>query len=66
MFGKLGFAHGDLLRGHNQYVGRSLKVNGSVYRDTYISTYVFPRYKDSSSGQISAWLTAPLFSIFKG
>ncbi|KML67852.1 hypothetical protein A0G02_04565 [Pectobacterium peruviense] len=21
--------------GHNQYVGRSLKVNGSVYRDTY-------------------------------
>ncbi|MFX2575356.1 hypothetical protein V6292_22845, partial [Serratia marcescens] len=24
-----------LLRGHNQYVGRSLKVNGSDYRDTY-------------------------------
>ncbi|TLU69231.1 hypothetical protein FFB58_05480 [Enterobacter sp. MF024] len=27
--------HSDLLRGHNQYVGRSLKVNGSVCRDTY-------------------------------
>ncbi|WP_230206293.1 hypothetical protein, partial [Serratia marcescens] len=24
-----------LLTGHNQYVGRSLKVNGSVYRDAY-------------------------------
>ncbi|WP_110268630.1 hypothetical protein, partial [Pantoea sp. PNA 03-3] len=30
-----GFTHGDLLRGHNQYVGRSLKVNGSFYRDAY-------------------------------
>jgi len=29
------FTHGDLLKGHNQYVGRSLKVNGSFYRDTY-------------------------------
>ncbi|MGP0911316.1 hypothetical protein [Serratia sp. CY81593] len=35
MLGESGFAHGDLLRGHNQYVGRSLKVNGSDYRDTY-------------------------------
>ncbi|AUQ27392.1 hypothetical protein C1O30_21125 [Dickeya zeae] len=38
MFGESGFTHGDLLNGHNQYVGRSLKVNGSVYRDTYTST----------------------------
>ncbi|VTM23746.1 Uncharacterised protein [Raoultella terrigena] len=30
-----GFAHNDLLRGHNQYVGRSLKVNGPFKRDTY-------------------------------
>ncbi|HEJ7275655.1 TPA: hypothetical protein SMF98_002280 [Serratia marcescens] len=35
MFGESGFTHGDLLTGHNQYVGRSLKVNGSVYRDAY-------------------------------
>ncbi|WP_234467354.1 hypothetical protein, partial [Kosakonia sp. S42] len=28
--------HSDLLRGHNQYAGRSLKVNGSFKRDTYI------------------------------
>ncbi|TXE33109.1 hypothetical protein FOT63_03405 [Serratia ureilytica] len=35
MFGKSGFMHGDLLRGHNQYVGRSLKMNGSFYRETY-------------------------------
>ncbi|WP_126356897.1 hypothetical protein [Cedecea lapagei] len=35
VFGESGFAHGNLLRGHNQYVGRSLKVNGSVYRDAY-------------------------------
>ncbi|WP_117251567.1 hypothetical protein, partial [Klebsiella pneumoniae] len=27
--------HSDLLRGHYQYVGRSLKVNGSFCRDTY-------------------------------
>jgi hypothetical protein len=35
VFGESGFTHGDLLTGHNQYVGRSLKVNGSVYRDAY-------------------------------
>ncbi|QJT78903.1 hypothetical protein C0557_01845 [Kosakonia sp. MUSA4] len=35
MFGESGFTHGDLLRGHNQYVGRSLKVNSSFKRDTY-------------------------------
>ncbi|QFH83761.1 hypothetical protein FR760_02020 [Enterobacter hormaechei] len=38
MFSESGFTHGDLLRGHNQYVGRSLKVNGSVKRDTYSNT----------------------------
>lgn len=27
--------HSDLLRGHSQYVGRSLKVNGPFCRDTY-------------------------------
>ncbi|EAX5651320.1 hypothetical protein BBY84_14825 [Salmonella enterica] len=35
MFGESGFTHGDLLRGHNQYAGRSLKVNGADCRDTY-------------------------------
>ncbi|MBZ6684353.1 hypothetical protein FMJ72_26005 [Klebsiella pneumoniae] len=35
MFSESGFTHSDLLRGHNQYVGRSLKVNGAFYRDTY-------------------------------
>ena len=34
-----GFTHGDLLRGHNQYVGRSLKVNGSFCRDAYTIFY---------------------------
>jgi hypothetical protein len=38
VFSESGFAHGDLLRGHNQYVGRSLKVNGSDYWDTYTSS----------------------------
>ncbi|WP_217271675.1 hypothetical protein, partial [Pantoea stewartii] len=37
VFGESGFTHGDLLRGHNQYVGRSLKVNGSFYRDAYMA-----------------------------
>ncbi|NIF34194.1 hypothetical protein F3J29_18885, partial [Enterobacter sp. Cy-643] len=36
VFGESGFAHGDLLRGHNQYAGRSLNVNGPVCRDAYI------------------------------
>lgn len=36
MFSKPGFAHGAPLSGHNQYVGRSLKVNGSFKRDAYI------------------------------
>ncbi|MBU9813401.1 hypothetical protein J1781_00770, partial [Rahnella sp. C60] len=27
--------HSDLLRGHNQYVGRSLKMNGPFWWDTY-------------------------------
>ncbi|HBZ3680616.1 TPA: hypothetical protein MHK28_26720 [Klebsiella pneumoniae] len=40
MFSESGFTHSDLLRGHNQYVGRSLKVNGAFYRDTYTITYV--------------------------
>ncbi|WP_206862736.1 hypothetical protein, partial [Enterobacter chengduensis] len=35
VFSESGFTHGDLLRGHYQYVGRSLKVNGSFCRDTY-------------------------------
>nr|DAF03581.1 MAG TPA: hypothetical protein [Caudoviricetes sp.] len=35
MFGESGFTHGELLQGHNWYVGRSLKVNGSFCRDTY-------------------------------
>lgn len=35
MFGESAFVHDDLLREHNQYVGRCLKVNGPFYRDTY-------------------------------
>lgn len=35
VFGESGFRHGDLLRQHNQYVGRSLNVNGPFCRDTY-------------------------------
>jgi hypothetical protein len=37
-FGESGFAHGDLLRGHSQYVGRSLNVNGPLYRNAYITS----------------------------
>ena len=33
VFGESGFTHGHLLQGHNQYVGRSLKVNGPFNRD---------------------------------
>ncbi|WP_264239290.1 hypothetical protein, partial [Pantoea ananatis] len=32
---KSDLTHSDLLRGHNQYVGRFLKENGPVYRDPY-------------------------------
>jgi len=32
---KTAFTHSDLLRWQNKYVGRSLKMNGLVYRDTY-------------------------------
>ncbi|WP_114456453.1 hypothetical protein, partial [Klebsiella pneumoniae] len=38
VFGESGFAHGDLLQEHNQYAGRSLNVNGPLYRDAYIIT----------------------------
>ncbi|HBX6104363.1 TPA: hypothetical protein MH622_19160 [Klebsiella pneumoniae] len=38
MFSESCFTHGNLLRKLKQYVGRSLKVNGSFYRDTYISS----------------------------
>lgn len=38
VLGKLDFAHGDLLQEHNQYVGRSLKVNAPFCRDTYMET----------------------------
>ncbi|WP_323065953.1 hypothetical protein, partial [Klebsiella quasipneumoniae] len=39
VFGESGFAHGDLLQEHNQYAGRSLNVNGPLYRDTYTATW---------------------------
>lgn len=35
VFGESGFTHGALLRGHSQYAGRSLKVNGPVCGDAY-------------------------------
>lgn len=35
MVSKSDLTHSDLLREHDQYVGRSLKVNGSFKRDTY-------------------------------
>ncbi|PQM76186.1 hypothetical protein C5672_26470, partial [Klebsiella quasipneumoniae] len=38
VFGESGFAHGDLLQEHNQYAGRSLNVNGPLYRDTYTTS----------------------------
>ena len=34
-FGIAGLFHGDLLQGYIQYAGRSLNVNGPVYRDAY-------------------------------
>nr|DAR03792.1 MAG TPA: hypothetical protein [Caudoviricetes sp.] len=40
MFSESDPAHSDLLWGHNQYVGRSLKVNGSFCRDTYRLTQI--------------------------
>jgi hypothetical protein len=43
LFGESGFTHSDLLRGHNQYVGRSLKVNGSFCRDTYTPMFIHRR-----------------------
>ncbi|TKK12381.1 hypothetical protein EcCFBP13530_23880 [Enterobacter cancerogenus] len=46
MFGESCFAHGDLLRGHNQYAGRSLNVNGPVCRDAYSGTFNSPRCED--------------------
>ncbi|HFX0255975.1 TPA: transposase, partial [Klebsiella pneumoniae] len=39
VFGESGFAHGDLLQEHNQYAGRSLNVNGPLYRDAYNGAY---------------------------
>ncbi|MCX8957185.1 hypothetical protein EHW66_10560 [Erwinia psidii] len=35
MLSKVGFAHGDLLRWQDEYVGRSLNVNGTIMRDAY-------------------------------
>ena len=40
VFGESGFAHGDLLQGYIQYAGRSLNVNGPVYRDAYRLTQI--------------------------
>ena len=35
VFGESDLTHGDLLKGHNQYVGRSLTVYGPFWQDTY-------------------------------
>ncbi|PXJ82285.1 hypothetical protein DMR30_23130 [Klebsiella variicola] len=43
MFGESGFAHGDLLQGYIQYAGRSLNVNGPVYRDAYTTLRRFAK-----------------------
>lgn len=40
VFGESGFAYGDLLQGYIQYAGRSLNVNGPVYRDAYRLTQI--------------------------
>ncbi|EAA8525180.1 hypothetical protein EHT53_16415 [Salmonella enterica] len=39
VFSESGFMHSDLLRGHNQNVGRPLKMNGSFCRDAYSCKY---------------------------
>ena len=38
VLGETDLTHSDLLRGHIQYVGRSLKVNGSFCRNAYKTT----------------------------
>lgn len=43
VFSESGFAHGDLLKGHIEYVGRSLKVNGADCRDAYKGTGELPQ-----------------------
>ncbi|MFO4451455.1 hypothetical protein AAHC63_28280, partial [Klebsiella quasipneumoniae subsp. quasipneumoniae] len=53
VFGESGFAHGDLLQEHNQYAGRSLNVNGPLYRDTYIiSSCISGSQSSASAGKI--------------
>ncbi|MFI3969452.1 hypothetical protein VAI81_26515, partial [Klebsiella pneumoniae] len=47
VFGESGFAHGDLLQEHNQYAGRSLNVNGPLYRDAYKSTSLYDWIKST-------------------
>ncbi|EGO7643180.1 hypothetical protein EYY90_19035 [Hafnia alvei] len=57
MFSESGFTHGDLLQGYIQYVGRSLKVNGSFCKDTYTETSLLsckPVLAVSSTGRCNA------------
>ncbi|MGY3310595.1 hypothetical protein ACVW06_003620 [Pantoea ananatis] len=50
------FSRGDLLRGYNQYVGRSLKVNGPFCRDAYKTTSFSRQYQISSFFLRSAYI----------
>lgn len=50
VLGESDLTHSDLLRGHNQYVGRSIKVNGPFCRDTYNSPY-------GTTGNPSIWIS---------
>ncbi|NDO80318.1 hypothetical protein CJP72_05855 [Citrobacter sp. NCU1] len=36
MLSETGFTHNDLLRWQNEYAGRSLNMNGTIMRDTYM------------------------------
>ncbi len=51
VLGESGFTHDDLLRGHNQYVGGSLKVNGPFYRDAYTSAMPTDRFHGLQDSQ---------------
>ncbi|PKE27445.1 hypothetical protein CWS43_26930 [Rahnella sp. AA] len=50
MLSESDLTHSDLLRGHNQYVGRSLKMNGPFWWDTYRSSAMRLKWKSACAG----------------
>lgn len=47
--------HGELLKGHNQHVGRHLNMHGTVYQDIYVCIPKYAHTKNQPGNSNRSW-----------